>query len=1512
MKSVRDILELIEQAFSGSKGQRRFQRKNRQQAKPEALEPRLLLTADLSDALFSPLSIEAIESTTLVEDYVVAFDTAQDPQQLLDATGATSVTSSEFIPNAYTFSFGDGLTLQDAADRVASLDDFEFLHPDVPQQFATFAVPNDPLFGDQWHLINTGQGGGVPGIDANVESVWDNYTGAGVTIAIVDDGFQHSHPDLVENSRTDIDFDWNDDDNDPSPPAGSTNNHGTSVGGVAGAAGNNGVGVSGSAWDADLVGLRLIAGAISDQDIADALTHEQEIIDIYNNSWGAARNGAIGPNGPQTLAALEQSATQGRGGLGNIQVFSAGNGRLQSDNVNYRGLQNSRHTIAIGALANNGRRADYSTTGASLVVVAPSNGGSLGITTADRTGTDGYDPTDYTDTFGGTSSAAPLVSGVIALMLEANPNLTYRDVTNILILTAERVDEDNADWVQNGAGLWVNHEYGFGNIDAAAAVDMAVNGVPLGDEQSFVAPVVNADLAIPDNGSAVTSTYTVAQNDSIASLEYVEVVFDADHGFIGDLEVILTSPSGTESVLAEVRATDAGTSYPDWVFTTTRNWGESSAGEWTLSVRDGAAQDTGTFNSFQLRFFGADAPGPIVFESGGNTVVEEFGLTDTVTLGLATAPTSNVVIDLAVADAGEVAIDRTQFVFTPTNWQTPQVVTVSGVLDFQRDGDQVSNLTFSINDALSDDNFDNFDDIVIDVTTIDNDFTIPGQPVLTLPSQVPGTNTPLFAWTQPVNGVTYDLTIENLRTNTVALQANGLTRLEHIFALPLFDGFYQATVVAYGSTGIAGPRSEPLRFAIGEVSLPNAPVVTSPTIGERVETSTPVFRWNTVNEAFSYEIEVRTTDNVLTQIVAPTSLDAVFAELQFGEPLAEGDATVRVRGLNALDQPGAWSVSTAFLIDAVAAPSRPTITQPNVTVTGNAFPTFAWVAPGGSTYQLWVGQTPDDPANGTASSLNNRVIHLRDHTFTDYTHFLALDDGNYVAWVRSFNTAGEASPWSVPVSFEVDVPIPSRPAITQVIDNVTRPTIQWDTTGDSFPPNSTFHLWVNNLTTGQSRVIQERSLSTTSYTPDFDLTPGRYRAWVQVTTPVGVRSAWSLPFDFGVQVAEPGDTSVLGPMPESGQTEVITDLPTFSWAAAENAATYELWVNNTTLGITRIINERAVVGTSFTAENSLPQGTYKAWTRAINAAGDVGEWSLPHTFDLNVPGPATPTVTGPTANQVGTVTTSTPTVTWETLGGADTYNIEVQIASNQQVVVSETGLTEQEFTFGFELAQTTYRVQVQAVNSAGETSAFSQWFSFRVDVQNPTTPVALTPSSTVLSNTVEFTWTQEAGNVRHEILVRDLLRQETIVFQVAAGANGDAESIASFEAQLSNGSYRFWVRGFNSQGVASGWSNPRSFIVDGNDLVSLDIQSDLLLTSLKGEGGGDIEVEQPVVVSDEIYIASANAGENINGRDVQGDMVPQSGHVDTNTEGDSVIEAVLAEFADPSSAMVLNRELRSS
>ncbi|MEO1530321.1 MAG: S8 family peptidase, partial [Planctomycetota bacterium] len=498
--------------------------------------------------------------------------------------------------------------------------------PLVSRQQSKRFIPNDPLFENQWHLQNTGQSGGLVGADANVVPAWDNFTGEGVLIGIVDDGLEHAHPDLDDRYSAEDSFDFNDDDPDPAPTAADP--HGTSVAGVAAAVFENSLGVAGSAPDAGLSGLRLIAGPTSDLDEATALTFSMQNIDIYNNSWGPFDSGtSLGAPGPLTLQALEEGVTNGRGGLGSIHTWAGGNGRLSDDNVNYDAYANSRYTIAVAANSHNGTQSSYSEPGAPLLVTAPSNGDGVGIVTTDLLGNPGYNngsgfSNDYTDSFGGTSSATPLVSGVIALMLEANPNLTWRDVQHILVQTAAQNDASDADWTTNGAGHLVNHKYGFGMVDAAAAVDAAVNWRTVQAETNYDSGQLDAGLAIPDNDAGgVTVSHTV-EDDII--IEAVEIIFDATHTYRGNLEVVLVSPSGTESILAEERP-DPNDNYPSWTFTSMRHWDESSLGEWTLTVRDLASSNTGTFNNWQLRFHGTNGIASLAIDVSPSSISENGG-----------------------------------------------------------------------------------------------------------------------------------------------------------------------------------------------------------------------------------------------------------------------------------------------------------------------------------------------------------------------------------------------------------------------------------------------------------------------------------------------------------------------------------------------------------------------------------------------------------------------------------------------------------------------------------------------------------------------------------------------------------------------------------------------------------------------------------------------------------------------------------------------------------------------
>ena len=463
-------------------------------------------------------------------------------------------------------------------------------------------IPNDPSFSSQWHLQNTGQGSGTPGEDANVTGAWDSVKGSGVLISVVDDGVDHQHSDLSPNYQDTIDWDYCGNDGNPTPT--SNDGHGTSAAGVAAGIGDNNYGISGAAMDADLIGIRLIACSNDDQDEADAIGHRRDVVAISSNSWGPSDSGNV-VSGPEPLlqASLEDNMYQGRGGLGTIVTLAGGNGRNNGDNSNYDGYANSRFTIGVAAITDYGDQAWYSEDGANLLVAAHSRGGAQGITTADIRGSGGYTSTDINNNFGGTSSATPLVSGVIALMLEANPTLTYRDVQHVLVHSARTNDASDSDWVTNGAGHDVNHKYGHGAIDAGLAVHIARNWTNVNPEFNWSSGELDVSQSIPDNTrNGLSETVTV---DAGLLVESVEIRFDADHTYRGDLEITLTSPDGTESRLAEEH-NDNNNNFNEWVFSTVLHWDESSDGDWTLDVNDRGNGYTGSWNHWELVIHGAE------------------------------------------------------------------------------------------------------------------------------------------------------------------------------------------------------------------------------------------------------------------------------------------------------------------------------------------------------------------------------------------------------------------------------------------------------------------------------------------------------------------------------------------------------------------------------------------------------------------------------------------------------------------------------------------------------------------------------------------------------------------------------------------------------------------------------------------------------------------------------------------------------------------------------------------
>jgi subtilisin family serine protease len=531
----------------------------------------------------------------------------------------------------------------------------------------------DPLYPYQWHLNNSGQttfsqSAGKSGEDLHMaQAIGDHLNGAGVILAILDSGLEIAHEDLAANVIPNGSYNYVNNTNDPTP-TGTGGDHGTSVAGISAAVAMNHVGGRGVAPKAALKGFNVLA-AQSEQSFIESMgghPRSQDVA-IFNMSYGADGQNYSAMN--TTIRALYDASSALRGGKGGIYVKSAGNGfeDVKVDENNHytcseqaygvKGLtcqnavgeeENSRpEVITVGAFNAIGVRSSYSTAGANLWISAP--GGEYGsaspaILTTDLMGKDrGYsrsdlttpanafeigDPTynpncNYTSAFNGTSSAAPNASGAIALILQANPNLTRRDIKYILAKTARKIDPESTDakisvdingiaylasdgWLTNAAGYHFHNWYGFGAVDVDAAVAMAktyaAGSLPKTADVTYGQAI--QPTPIPDNNAAgfvqtiqITEDYTIENLFAAVSI---------DHADTGEIGIELTSPAGTRSILLNIRsALKKGLNDDNGVLLGTNAfYGEKTKGTWTLRIIDSWPGNTGSVKMAMLRIVG--------------------------------------------------------------------------------------------------------------------------------------------------------------------------------------------------------------------------------------------------------------------------------------------------------------------------------------------------------------------------------------------------------------------------------------------------------------------------------------------------------------------------------------------------------------------------------------------------------------------------------------------------------------------------------------------------------------------------------------------------------------------------------------------------------------------------------------------------------------------------------------------------------------------------------------------
>jgi subtilisin family serine protease len=552
----------------------------------------------------------------------------------------------EGIPNTFVFCLGKQAQHNPIkiANQLIGLKEVVVAEPNILVQQEPHYKPRDPLYPQQWYLNHNGGHQLAALSHISVEPAWDITRGLrSIVVAVVDDSFDLNHPDFQASGKIVAPVDLKEKDFLPLP-SGNETSHGTACAGIA-IAEENGTGIIGVAPACAFMPIRT-TGFLDDQSIEDIFNWAIEKgAAVISCSWGASA--VYFPLSLRQRAAINRAATKGRNGKGCVILFAAGNanrpinGAINEQNWQKNLLKGNTQwlggfavhpdVITVTASTSLNKKAAYSNWGDNISVCAPSNNAppgmwfqetgyiytqpaistsliGLGVLTTDQMGAAGYDPGNFASNFGGTSSATPVVAGVAALVLSANPDLTAQEVKHILQDTADKIVDPDPDpqlglregkYDGSGHSKW----FGYGKVNALRAVEQA--------RQLRLSPGVatkqlegksSRSFGIPDNNrDGIKSAIAIAESSLVRD---IQVNVNITHDFLGDLEIYLIAPSNQRVLLQSrtlgrrrtLQTTYTQRSHP----VLTQLLSQATRGHWQLWVIDYAPQDIGTLNSWEL------------------------------------------------------------------------------------------------------------------------------------------------------------------------------------------------------------------------------------------------------------------------------------------------------------------------------------------------------------------------------------------------------------------------------------------------------------------------------------------------------------------------------------------------------------------------------------------------------------------------------------------------------------------------------------------------------------------------------------------------------------------------------------------------------------------------------------------------------------------------------------------------------------------------------------------------
>lgn len=484
---------------------------------------------------------------------------------------------------------------------------------------------NDPYFKEEWYIEKVDEPrlrerDEAVHLSLRVRGAWERgYTGKNIVVSVLDDGIEYNNTELADNYDRYASTDLNDNDSDPMPRYDPTNEnkHGTRCAGEIAMVANNGKCGVGIAFNSKIGGVRMLDGKVTDSLEARALSFNHTHVHIYSASWGPNDDG-VTLEGPGHLAsmALMKGVTEGRNGKGVIYAWASGNGGRMKDNCNCDGYTSSIYTLSVSSASEHGRLPWYGERCSSTFATTYSSGnsGDHQVVSADL-----HDSCTTRHT--GTSASAPMAAGIFALVLEANPEVTWRDVQHLVALTSKvgpLVTEDG--WYRNAAGFCVNPAFGFGLLDAMALVSQADPLKWINVPAQSVCEITADSLSnLPQNLTSgnfvevlIETNGCSGQHNEINFLEHVQFVLTLSYSRRGDITVTAVSPSGTETTLMRSRDWDKSTSgFQEWPLMSVHTWGEDPKGVWRFRVHDSnsSRSNHGKLEDLKLILHGTkDAP----------------------------------------------------------------------------------------------------------------------------------------------------------------------------------------------------------------------------------------------------------------------------------------------------------------------------------------------------------------------------------------------------------------------------------------------------------------------------------------------------------------------------------------------------------------------------------------------------------------------------------------------------------------------------------------------------------------------------------------------------------------------------------------------------------------------------------------------------------------------------------------------------------------------------------------